>query len=419
MSAGHGPAGRAPFRTESGKQPSDVDARSAHDLTPALADGTRSDFRGVEGPALSQLLVAHVRDYAIFLLDPTGYVASWNDGAEAIKGWRAEEIIGRHFSVFYPADDVTAGKPARVLQTAAREGRYEEEGWRVRKDGTSFWANVLVTALHDDSGALIGFTKVTRDLTERRAAHERALEDARRVAEAEAANRAKAEFLRSMSHELRTPINATLGYAQLLEAGIAGPLTEQQRDYLARLQASQQHLLHIISDMLNYSRIEAGRLEYDITPISLREVVATVLPMIEVQAVARALTLEYDADAPDIMACADRARTQQILLNLLSNAVKFTPAGGRVSITCAIAGDSAAISVGDTGPGIPPDKHDAVFEPFVQVGRSLTSAHEGTGLGLAISRDLARAMRGDIVVASVPGEGAVFTLTLPRESYEL
>jgi PAS domain S-box-containing protein len=378
-----------------------------------LADGTRSDFRGVEGPALSQLLVAHVRDYAIFLLDPTGYVASWNDGAEAIKGWRAEEIIGRHFSVFYPADDVTAGKPARVLQTAAREGRYEEEGWRVRKDGTSFWANVLVTALHDDSGALIGFTKVTRDLTERRAAHERALEDARRVAEAEAANRAKAEFLRSMSHELRTPINATLGYAQLLEAGIAGPLTEQQRDYLARLQASQQHLLHIISDMLNYSRIEAGRLEYDITPISLREVVATVLPMIEVQAVARALTLEYDADAPDIMACADRARTQQIRLNLLSTAVKFTPAGGRVSITCAIAGDSAAISVGDTGPGIPPDKHDAVFEPFVQVGRSLTSAHEGTGLGLAISRDLARGMGGDLTVESTVGVGSTFTLTLP------
>ncbi|HEX6967048.1 MAG TPA: PAS domain S-box protein [Gemmatimonadaceae bacterium] len=361
-----------------------------------------------------RLLVEHVRDYAIFMLDTNGNVASWNDGAEAIKGWRADEIIGRHFSAFYAAEDVAAGKPRRVLETAAREGKFEEEAWRVRKDGSSFWANVLVTPLRNGDGELIGFTKVTRDLTARRAAQERALADARRVAEAEATNRTKSEFLRAMSHELRTPINATLGYAQLIETGIAGPVTEQQREYVSRLRASQQHLLRIITDMLNYSRIEAGHIEYEIGDVPLGTIVNAVLPMVEVQARSSGLHLVYEGCPAELVARTDQARAEQIVLNLLSNAVKFTPSGGRVSVECTIVNERAAIRVRDTGPGIAPDQQEAIFQPFVQVGRSLTSAHEGTGLGLAISRDLARAMGGDITVASVLGEGATFTLTLPK-----
>jgi PAS domain S-box-containing protein len=361
-----------------------------------------------------RLLVGGVRDYAIFMLDPSGRVASWNEGAERIKGYAASEIIGQHFSAFYPAADVAAGKPKRELEIALAEGKYEEEGWRVRKDGTLLWASVLITALRGDDGRLVGFAKVTRDLTERRAANERALADARRVAEAESASRTKSEFLAAMSHELRTPINATLGYTELLAMGIRGPLTDAQRDDLDRIRRSQQYLLGIITDLLNYSRIEAGQMQYDLAPVTAPTIVDSVLPMVEPQAVAKGLVLERLPCDEGVVALADRTRAEQVVLNLLSNAVKFTPRGGRVTVGCAVMNDGIAITVTDTGPGIAAEQQNAIFEPFVQVGRSRTSAHEGTGLGLAISRDLARAMGGNVTVASVPGQGATFTFVLPQ-----
>ncbi len=360
-----------------------------------------------------RLLVQGVREYAIFMLDPTGHIASWNEGAQRTKGYTAEEIIGRHFSTFYPAEDVAAGKPAWELEIASREGRYEEEGWRVRKDGSFFWANVLITAVRNHAGELVGFTKVTRDLTDRRAAQERTVADARRIAAAEAASRTKSEFLAAMSHELRTPINATMGYADLIKAGIGGEISEQQHEYLARIRASQEHLLRIINDLLNYSRIEAGQVLYDVASVPVHEVVEMVLPMVEPQAVSKGLALDHGPCPGVVVARADRARTEQIVLNLLSNAVKFTPSGGSISVGCAVNDSSVLVIIRDTGPGIAPDKHEAIFEPFVQLGRSLTSGHEGTGLGLAISRDLARAMGGDVTVESTEGEGATFTIALP------
>ena len=361
-----------------------------------------------------RLLVQNVKDYGIFMLDPRGYIVSWNEGAHNIKGYTAEEIIGRHFSTFYPAADVAAGKPPWELEVAIRDGRFEEEGWRVRKDGSLFWANVVITALWDDTATLVGFAKVTRDLTERRAAHERALADARRISEAEVSNRAKTEFLAAMSHELRTPLNAIGGYAELMQLGIGGPVSEHQREYLTRIRGSQQHLLGIITDLLNYSRIEAGQLTYELAPVSADRIIDTVFPLVEPQAVSKALTLVHAPCDTDVVANADRTKAEQILLNLLSNAVKFTPAGGEVTVWCAVVDRKIAISVRDTGPGIPSDKLVSIFEPFVQLGRSLTSPHEGTGLGLAISRDLARAMGGEVSVESTLGVGSTFTMTLPR-----
>jgi PAS domain S-box-containing protein len=361
-----------------------------------------------------RLLVQDVRDYAIFMLDPQGRVASWNAGAQRIKGYAAEEIVGRHFSAFYPAEDVAAAKPQRELLVAIREGKYEEEGWRLRKDGSLFWANVVITAVRDEAGTLVGFAKITRDLTERRAAQERAIADARRVTESEASSRAKSEFLAAMSHELRTPINATLGYAELIAVGIRGPVTDAQRDDLERIRRSQQYLLGIITDLLNYSRIEAGQVEYELAAVPLHAVVEAVLPMIEPQALAKGLTVERGLCPEGLVALADRAKAEQVVLNLLSNAVKFTPAGGRVTVGYGARDAGVAITVADTGPGIPPSQQVAIFEPFVQLGRTLTSGHEGTGLGLAISRDLARAMGGNVTVESVPGQGATFTFVLPR-----
>jgi PAS domain S-box-containing protein len=390
-------------------------AREQEALTPItpigksrLADAIRHEGR------IYQLLVESVRDYAIFMLDPSGYIASWNRGAERIKGYTANEIIGRHFSAFYPEEDIIAGKPAWELEIAARDGRFEDEGIRIRKDGTTFWANVVLTAVRDEDGSLVGFAKVTRDLTERRAAQERAIADTRRLAEAETANVAKSEFLTAMSHELRTPLNAIGGYADLLALGLGGPVTPQQVEYTDRIRRSQQHLMGIISDLLNYSRIEAGHITYELAPIAVSRIIDTVITLVEPQALAKGVVIERGSSPVEGAAIGDPSKVDQIMLNLLSNAIKFTHAGGRIRIVTGFTKEAASISVADSGCGIPVDKHEAIFEPFVQLGRSLSSAHEGTGLGLAISRDLARAMNGDLTVISAKGAGSTFTLTLPR-----
>ena len=367
-----------------------------------------------ETGALYRLLVESVRDYAIFALDPTGHIVTWNPGAQRFKGYTAPEILGKHFSIFYPAEDLARGKPAMELEVATREGRFEDEGWRVRKDGTQFWANVIITALRDPRGTLVGFAKVTRDLTERRIAQQRAIDDARRLGEAEASSRAKTQFLASMSHELRTPLNAIGGYAELIEMGVGGSVSAQQREYLNRIRASQQHLLRIINDLLNYGQIEAGKLTYERKRVSLSDVIDAIVNMIAVQAGAKRITLARGDCPSNVVAVGDRLKIEQIVLNLLSNAVKFTPEDGAITVDCTLQGDMTAVIVRDTGPGIPPDSLEQIFEPFVQLGRSLSSGHEGAGLGLAISRDLARAMGGDLTVSSSHGEGAVFTVTLPK-----
>jgi PAS domain S-box-containing protein len=243
------------------------------------ADPTNGPGATLRGSAdLHRLLVASVRDYAIFMLDPGGHVASWNEGAERIKGYTADEITGRHFSVFYPQEDLDDDKPAMELRVAAREGRFEDEDWRVRKDGTRFWANVVISAVTGEAGELVGFAKVTRDLTERREAEQRRVDDARRLAEAEAASRAKSGVLTTLSHELRTPLNAIGGYADLLLLGVHGPMSDSQREALDRILMSQRHLLRLITDMLDLGRIEAGRLTFDQEPVPLGAVAETVRP---------------------------------------------------------------------------------------------------------------------------------------------
>jgi PAS domain S-box-containing protein len=361
-----------------------------------------------------RLLVQGVSDYAIFMLDPTGHISTWNAGAERIKGYTRDEIIGKHFSIFYTPEDLESGKPARELVIAKKTGVYEEEGWRVRKDGTHFWANVVITALYKPDGSLAGFGKVTRDLTERRAAQERAIEAARKAAASDEANLTKSQFLAAMSHELRTPLNAIGGYTDLLAMGVRGPVSEPQLEDLHRIKRSQQHLLGIINDILNFSRIEAGQTTYDHSTVPLCDVIEAVAQMIEPQAAAKGLELEVRECPMEVAAWADKAKVEQILINLLSNAVKFTEQG-KVTLECDWH-DSQRVSIDviDTGVGIPADHVEKIFEPFVQVGRSLTQSQEGTGLGLAISRDLARGMDGDIVVTSVPQKGSRFRLILPR-----
>jgi PAS domain S-box-containing protein len=368
----------------------------------------------IEGRSLYQILIESVRDYAIFVIDVTGHIATWNIGAERLKGYKPNEIIGSHFSRFYPPEDIESRKPWSLLEVARREGRVEDEGWRVRKDGTRFWADVVITALRDESGTLVGFAKVTRDLTERRHAELKAIEDARQLAESQAANKAKAEFLAAMSHELRTPLNAIGGFAQLLSMGIHGPITDQQKKDLERITTSQRHLLGIINDILNFSRVEAGRIEYNIDAIDLEKTIAHVTEMVHPLGADKDIDIQEEECPPGICALGDQAKTEQILVNLLSNAVAFTENGGSITVGCGYQDDGVWIRVKDTGIGIPPEKQENIFEPFVQVGRSLTTGHRGTGLGLAISRDLARGMNGDLTVESEVGFGSAFTLWLPK-----
>jgi signal transduction histidine kinase len=232
--------------------------------------------------------------------------------------------------------------------------------------------------------------------------------------EADGANKAKFDFLTRMSHELRTPLNALAGYAQLLDMGVHGPLNNQQREQVQRMQRNQEHLLNLINDVLNFAKLEAGHVQFNVKPFPVAEVLSSLEPLIAPQMLQNGLCYVCEAPSDDVHALADRDKVQQIVLNLLSNAVKHTRAGGRVIVSCTAHEELLAIRVNDTGEGIAADHLEAIFDPFVQLAGDSARTRDGVGLGLAISRDLARAMDGDLVAESAPGLGSTFTLWLPR-----
>jgi signal transduction histidine kinase len=235
-------------------------------------------------------------------------------------------------------------------------------------------------------------------------------------AAADAANRSKAEFLTVMSHELRTPLNSIGGYVDLLEMELRGPLTNAQKSDLGRIKRSQHHLLGIINDILNFTRLEATEVQFDIIDVPLRALISDIDAVVGSLARAKSLAYRCDPPAGNVYARTDADKLRQIMINLLSNAVKFTPKGGRIRLSCTLTDKTVSIHVEDNGPGIPHDKQEVVFQPFVQLDRGLTRTTDGTGLGLAISRGLARGMGGDVQVRSDVGVGSVFTVTIPLSS---
>lgn len=353
-----------------------------------------------------RLVIDRVRDYGIFTLDKQGIVTSWNLGAERIKGWHAEEILGEHFSRFYP-EETRDFLPGQMLERASDQGAAEDEGWRVRKDGSRFWANVVITALRDENGELRGFAKVTRDMTERRRS-----EDALHLAreEAVAANRAKSEFLSRTSHELRTPLNAILGFGQLLEIA-EEEFDVPHREAIGQITKAGRHLLSLINDLLDISSIEAGATELEIEAIDVGRLLDD-MHALAAPIVANA-GLRFDLDQPDeaLAISADRRRTTQVILNLIGNAAKYNRTGTKVRLAAEADGDQVRFIVEDDGPGIAEADVPRLFTAFDRLGQQDRARIEGTGLGLALSKSLAESMGGDITYEPAnPGARFCFTL---------
>jgi PAS domain S-box-containing protein len=383
-----------------------------------------------------RLLIESVRDYAIFVLDPTGHVATWNPGAQRLKGYRADEIIGQHFSRFYPEEDIRSGKCEWELEEATRIGSFEDEGWRLRKDGSRFWANVVITPIREVDGTLVGFAKVTRDLSERKRHEEERIslaraEEAKQVAEAnqerarvladdlrsardraEEATRVKDEFLATVSHELRTPLNAILGWARLLETGSLPPeKTTRAVETIVRNAIAQNQ---IIDDLLDVSRIITGQLRLDVDYVDVNQIVSAALDVVRPAAEAKGLTVQWMLNPDAGVIKGDAGRLQQVLWNLLTNAVKFTPRGGRVHVMLHRAESYVTVEVADTGKGIAPEFIHRVFDRFTQHESSNSRRTGGLGLGLAIVKHLTELHGGTVTVHS-DGEntGSTFVVKLP------
>jgi PAS domain S-box-containing protein len=396
-----------------------------------------------------------------------GTIVSWNAGATRIFGYTSGEIVGHSVLKLFPPE--IRDEEARIVARLVSGHRVDHfETTRLHKDGSRVEISLSVSPILDSSGAIVGAAKIARDITEAKRMHEAVLrlneeleqqaselaaqaaeleeqtaelehrmdqsatlttqlkqtnEELRKAVataqraqqEAQAANRVKGEFLATMSHELRTPLNAISGYADLMDAGIHGDLPAQYRDYLDRIRKSQRHLLDLISGLLDFSKLEAGKLEMKLSPVAVADIFTRVEALASPQAQAKQQTLRMERPADAIRVQADPERAVQILLNLVANAIKFTPVDGSITVSAEIGDTSLVVMrVRDTGPGVVPAHADRIFEPFVQLDKSLTRDHQGAGLGLAISRDLARAMGGDVKLEYDDGPGATFALTLKR-----
>jgi PAS domain S-box-containing protein len=384
------------------------------DVAPVREQSTATDLALTESEEPFRLLVEGTRDYAIFMLDPTGHVMTWNAGAERIKGYTHDEIVGRHFSTFYPDEDRISRRPDRELEIAIAEGKYEEEGWRVRKDGSFFWASVVITVLRDETGRLRGFGKVTRDLTERRK-FEQSLRE--QNAALEKALLAKDRFLASMSHELRTPLNAIIGYTGTMLMELPGPLNPEQAKQLRTVQRSARHLLSLINDLLDLAKINAGRVEICCEPVEVRRVVDEVVTTLRPIAAEKGIELSAGLPPGELVVSTNRRALSQILLNLGNNACKFTQHGSvRIEVERGdMAGPATTFRVIDTGIGIRAEDQPRLFQPFVRLGREEGGDRNGSGLGLHLSQRLAELLGGRITVESEFGRGSRFTLTLVED----
>jgi len=368
-------------------------------ITRDLSERRRQDEMLRMSEERFRLLVEGVKDYAIFMLDPGGHIVSWNLGAQKNKGYEASEIIGQHFSVFYPPEVAAIGWPEQELRNALRDGRFEDEGWRIRKDGSRFWASVVITALHDATGRHRGFAKVTRDLTERR-----------RVTALEDEGRRVTNFLAMLGHELRNPLAPISNALELLKREkTESAVIAHTRDIIGR---QLRQMTRLVDDLLDVGRITSGKIHLESKPVRLRDAIAeaaeAVRPLIESKS--QTLHLQYQEADPWISG--DRARLIQIVSNLIHNAAKFTHNSGNVHVSLSQVGEDADISVRDDGPGIPPKDLQRIFDLFVQGEQNMARSQGGLGLGLSLVQQLTTLHGGRVSAFSTgrPGEGSEFVV---------
>jgi len=359
-----------------------------------------------------QLLVESVKDYAIFILDPAGNIRTWNSGAERIKGYKAGEIIGKHFSIFYPPEDVAAGKTERELEIVTREGRFEEEGWRIRKDGSRMWANVTITALRNAEGTLVGFAKVTQDLTQRRAADEtaRALASERAaLAEKTRVQEFQERFLAILGHDLRNPLSSIDMGAGILRQRSTDPATIRVLD---RMHVSALRMSRMIEQILDLTRVRlASGIELARAPMDLGDALTRVVDELRTAHPSRTI----DLSAPPLPGHWDRDRLEQVFSNLVGNALFYGDRNRPVTVQGRMAGRFVSVDVHNEGPPIPAELQATIFDPFRRgTHDKRESKTAGLGLGLYISNELAIAHGGTIELRSNSTEGTTFQVNLPR-----
>lgn len=352
-----------------------------------------------------RLLVESVIDYAIFVLDPDGVVRTWNAGAERLKGYAQDEIVGRHYSTFYPPEYLAEDLPATLLRRAREEGRAEHSGWRVRRDGTRFWADVVITALYDEDGEHTGFAKVTRDMTEAHEtaeAREQALEDQRdAVARLQDLDRWRRDFVTAVVHDLQNPVTAILGFAALLpdETDPA-----ERANITERIRSNGRSLQHLIGNLRADVSLTEGQISLSPEPLDLRRSVADVLadmaPLLHGRAV--------EVGVPEVEVEVDGHALERILRNLIGNAVKHTDPGSRIRVSGSVGDEHVTVSVEDEGEGVPDDVLPRIFERFE------TGSRDGMGLGLSVVRQYVELHGGTVAASNRPEGGASFRFTLPR-----
>lgn len=366
---------------------------------------------------LYKLLVDSVQDYAIFWLDTRGHVASWNTGAERLKGYDAKDIIGTHFSVFFTEKDNAARKPETELLHAKQYGTYEAEGWRVRKDDTKFWANVIITALYDKKRKLRGFAKITRDLTRRKHNEDKLrqinLQLKHQQQTLTSLNKAKDEFVSLASHQLRTPATGVKQYLGMLLQGFVGGLDERQEDIIQKAYDSNNRQIEIVNDLLKVAQVDAGKIELQKEPVVIVELIEDIVDEQSEAIKDRQQHLTINKPDEPVRLLADSERLRMALENLVDNASKYTPQKGKITISIKASKKDVQIKVADTGVGIKAEDMVQLFQKFSRISNELSLKVSGSGLGLYWTKKIINLHGGKIKVRSKVGEGTEFLVILP------